>query len=662
MKIYLDFETRSGANINTTGAFAYARHPSTEILCIGYKVKGGSVVVLTRDDLRNNSKGAQTLKALAQDTKNIFVAHNAQFEYAIWDNVLRRDYSWPSLQDPKRWNCTLARAAMCGLPISLENAGHAVNAKVQKYAEGRAILMKLCRPVGVDVLGDYIFNETPELLEGLYKYNAIDVESEESLDELLPEMPEQEKEVWALDLIVNSRGILIDRDTAIKAGSIADRLTEELNNRLRTLTNGALDRASRIKAITEFIRKKGIGIESIDKQSVNHLLSSPDIPQEIKDILWIRKQVGKSSTAKYKAMVEVADATDNRARGLLQYHGAATGRWAGRLIQPQNFPKGVGFDSDEVVRDIQILDTNSFSQKYKDKSMDALSAALRGVLMASPGHELIVADYSAIEARVLAWLADDVDILAKYKVGLNLYVDMAKYIYGRDIDKKKNPVEYAVGKAVVLGCGYGMGVKRFREQCALNGIELSEDMAFKAVDAYRKKCRRIVSLWYELERAAINAIMNPGKTYPVDKVTWGMSKDLRFLGCKLPSGRFLRYYRPSVKAIETEWGEEKQEVHYFGADIKKGENFGLSEFKTYGGALTENVTQAVARDIMANGMLNAEKKGLRVLLTVHDEIVTEAKKGEYEVEDLIKAMCNLPKWAEGCPIAAEGWKGDRYRK
>ena len=408
----------------------------------------------------------------------------------------------------------------------------------------------------------------------------------------------------------------------------------------------------------------------MDKASVTQLLGRSGLPVAVKEVLEIRRQVGKSSTAKYEAILNYASPVDQRMRGMLQYHAAGPGRWGGRGPQPQNFPKGLGFDSASVCDDIERLSPAEFWAKYQGRSMDALSAALRGILVAGPGKVSVVPDYSSIEARVLFWEAGDTAVLAKYKMGVNLYVDMARFIYNDfTIEKKTHPEQYAIGKAAILGCGYQMGKDRFKGTCAGDPyyVDIPIELADTAVKAFRKKYKLVVEMWYAQEAAARHAITSPGSIHPCGKVVWGMDPKREFLVCKLPSGRHLRYFRPSVKPIETPYGE-KQEIHYWAAASQsphevialEGE---LEQFKTYGGSLVENITQATARDIMANGMLNAEAAGYPVILTVHDELVTEVKENSGKnVEGLIKAMCTLPAWAEGCPITAEGWEGRRYRK
>lgn len=662
-KIHLDFETRSFANIQDVGAWKYAADSSTEILCLARSIDGGPIEVFDADHL----KGMGGLDDSMLDC--VMVAHSAHFEYAIYNYILHKRYGWPALWDPSRWRCTLAKAAMCNIPISLQGASAALGLKTQKDMEGRAAMQKLCKPTFVDALGFPTYNNDPKLFDILYKYCATDVETEMELDARLPDLPPSEQKVWELDLVINRRGVKADIPTVQKAVGMADTITTTLNAKLHGLTGGAVSKASRIAEIKRYLLAKGVTVDSLDKEAVVGLLNRTDVPENVKEVIKIRQQVGKSSTAKYQTILDYASPVDGRMRGMFQYHAAGTGRWGGRGPQPQNLPKGVGFKSGEVVEDTGKLTSEGFWAKHGERAMDALSAALRGCLYANEGNVLVCADYSAIEARVVLWLAGDELALGKYRMGINLYTDMAKFIYGYDVKKDTHPVEYGVGKAVVLGAGYGMGAVKFKGTCATWGIDITEDLADAAIKAYRKKYKPVVEMWYKQEEAARGAVINPGSVRPCGKVVWGMDKKREFLVCKLPSGRHLRYFRPSVKAIETPYGE-KQEIHFWCA----GMNGRLEENKTYGGSLVENITQATARDVMANGMLNAEAAGFPVIMHAHDEIVAEVRDSsgghgpwddrteKEKLEGLVKAMCTLPPWAAGLPIAAEGWVGKRYRK
>lgn len=664
-KLHLDFETRSELDIKKVGAFKYAMHPSTEIMCMAwsYNREQTPYVLLASDIKKGWTIPVEYIEGFRLS------AHSAHFEYAIWNYILHRRHGWPALWEPSRWACTLARAAMCNLPLSLEGAGEALKITMQKDLNGRAAMLKLCKPIAYDpIQGKSIYNEDPDLYQILYKYCQRDVIAEMQLDEGLPEMPDSERAIWELDLIINHRGVHTDVALAKSAAALGGPMIDELNRRLNVMTNGALSKASRVEEIKKYLRNRGITVKSLDKPHLNAFLSDPNIPEHVKNVLRIRRQVGKkTSIAKYPATILAASPVDDRVRGALQYHAAGTGRWGGRLIQPHNFPKGLGeHDQAQAIELIMAGDAEMFSLVYGDKSMETLSDTLRGVIDAGPGKQLVVADFAAIEARVLFWLAGAENALQRYRDGFSPYIDLAEFIYGeKNITKKGHPQKYELGKRGVLGAGFGMGPPKFQETCLTQAhppLVISLDLAKKSIRSYREKYREVPDLWKEVELAAKSAIQYPGSVAwcAGRRVSWGMSDDRRFLICKLPSGRFLRYYKPSLKYAMTPWGEKLIQVHFWGEDPDTKQ---WVEMHTYGGSLVENITQAVARDLMAHGMLNCESAGYPIVLTVHDELVSEVAMTEgRSLEKFIKIMCDIPGWAPGCPVTAEGWVGQRYRK
>lgn len=661
--LHLDFETRSAIDITKVGAWAYAQHPSTEILCMGIARHGEEPTVYEGTRLHS------WRWELGPD--DVVSCHNASFEYACYNLILHRRYGWAPRWDPKLWSCTMARALACGLPAGLDELGRVLDIKTPKDLTGRSVMLKLCKPLSIDPLGDPVYDEDPLKLARLYEYNATDVKAEMEVDRLLPQLHPNEKLIWERDLAMNRRGVQVDLALARKATALAGDLTDRLNTKLFQITGGAVSKASRIAEIKRYIVSQGVEVptkagemgeekETLDKVAVLGLLADPKTPSQVKDVISIRQQVGKSSTAKYKKTLETAG-PDGRVRGVTQYHAAHTGRDGGRLIQIQNYPKG--FDKDEQARAISLMDNAAdFAQVYGDKAMDALSQALRGTIIAAPGKQLIAADYNAIEARVNFWQAGDEAALATYRRGESPYLDMGAFIYKRPITKK-DAVPYAVAKMTILGAGFGMGAERFQAQCAVSGIDVSFDLAKQAVGAFREKYSSVVRMWSDVEAAAIAAIKNPTRQFSScaggGGLLWGMSPDRRFLCCRLPSGRYLRYWKPSVDMVKTPWGETKEAMCYWGAEATTKTWCKLS---TYGGALTENCTQAIARDILVHGWATVEDAGYPVVFKVHDELVAERTIGEGSLEDFIRLMCKMPDWADGLPMAAEGFVAQRYRK
>ena len=718
-KAHLDFETRSTVNIKTAGAAIYASHHSTEILCLSFSYDDKPVQIIKRD-VFNQSRPVfpSGLLPFVTDENYRLMAHSAFFEYQIWENILHKRFGWPSLKDPRRWGCTLAKCAAANLPFSLDNAGAALKIEARKMAiQGRMILNKLSSPQGLDPIGSPIWNEDPKLYEQLYEYCQQDVRAEMEIDKRLPDLTEYEQKVWELDMAINARGILADTDAATKAMKMADSLTVRMNKEMLSLSGGMVEKVSQPIRVREWLLcKHNIRTESLDKQVLAELLARKDLPAVVHKVLYLRSQGGKSSTSKYKAILATASPEDGRIRGALQYHGAGTGRWAGRLVQFQNLPQGTEKDPDAAIDVIKGGDAGWFEVAYQ-KPMETLSSCIRGVACVSgPDKKLLCADYAGIETCVLMWAADETEALDYLRAGKNLYVPMAEQIFkgkNKAISKHGTPFEYKVGKMTILGSGYQMWWPRFVDQCATAGVILGSDkvtdhmtddfggeadpielsllgegpkyvgkpkkramteaevMGEEAILAYREKYKKVVQMWKSTEATAILAIKCPGTIQLAmgGKVKFGMSKSREFLCCQLPSGRWLSYFKPSVRSRVNKFGQEKESIHFFGEDSMTGM---WVEQHTYGGKLVENIIQAIARDIMANGMLKCEAGGFPVVLTVHDELVVEVPKcnggktekmcGPEALKRFISCMCDTPEWAKNIPITAEGWAGLRYRK
>ena len=707
LKLYIDFETRSEADLEVVGAIAYAQHPSTEVMCLGYAVDDLPVHVLSRAQVLDRKWFA----AVPADA--VFVASNAPFEDAIWEYVMVKKYGYPPHRDPKLWDCVMARALMVGLPAKLEHYAKVLGLAHQKDLEGRAAMLRLSKPKGYDALGDPIWENDPELIRKMMLYCGIDVEVERAADKVLPMMGAHERAIWEHTLVVNRRGVQVDLELARKASAIAAVITEGLNKELRRLTGGFVDKATQLARLKAWLFAQGLSefkpadktvLEDeqeeqagLDKAAMLALLDRADLAPLVRKVITIRQQVGKSSTSKYIKTIEAA-CLDGRVRGVLQYFAAHTGRDGGRLIQPQNYPKGF---MDPIVQAAAIAcimsgDAELFSIMYGEEGMNTLSDTLRGTIIAAPGKQLVSADYNSIELCVEMWLADDQATLNLLRAGGKPYVDMARAIYNDEkIKKDTHPKEYDLGKRAVLGCGYGMGAPKFKTTCKIQAnLDITDELAERAVKVYRAKYPLVPQMWKATEAAAVMAVKNPGQAYDScsGKVLWVMSKDRRFLVAKLPSGRFLWYWKP---VIRMEWmtfckdencqhvkarnaamcpgRQQREQMFYWG---KHPETKQWCLLKTYGGMLVENVTQAVARDLMMNGAINCEAAGYDQVLRVHDELLAEighltageiadraeGKTGVRDLARFIETMTKTPAWAAGCPVAAEGWIGPRYRK
>src|ERR1035437_7603074 len=583
-------------------------------------------------------------------------AHNAWFERSLWTNILSLHYGFPPIR-AFQWRDSAAKAAAHALPRSLEDAVDALGLDEHKDATGHKLMLKLSKPrkprkkereAGVTGL---LWWESPELFEQLYDYCRQDVLAEAALSAALPDLNAQESTLYVLDQQINERGFQLDQEAVATALTLIEQETCRLNGELKILTGGRVAKATQRAQMLRWFEGEGLILEDTQAATIDELLQHPKkLGRVALRGVEILRTLGKSSTAKYEAMQNWM-APDGRVRGGLIYHGATTGRWVGTGVQVHNLPRGT------------IKNQEAHWLKLKagkvTNIMPALSEGLRGVIIAGPGQQLYVADYSAIEARVVMWLAGQEDALDIFRRGEDIYLDMASTIYHRTCTKD-DAKERQLGKATILGCGFQMGASRFVDTAALYGITIDEDFSKGVVDAYRAKYPKVKTLWYDMEQAAVDALHRDNEGIPVEcgKVEWLLAG--RFLYCILPSGRRLAYPNPQLTPRKTPWGETRMQLSYMGVDSHTHQ---WKRQTTYGGMLVENVTQAVARDVLAEALTRLEATGrYRRVLSVHDEIISESSSKQSSAAVYEAIVTKNPEWAGGLPIAAESWHGTRYRK
>ena len=665
--IYIDFETRSEIDIRKSGGWVYSLHPSTEILCLAVKRDKDKVRILKDipkfpENWKPNPKHLWDLwDLLGYDVLTILdaiergeqvEAHNAFFEKSIWQNIMVKRYGWPEIK-PEQWRCSASSAAYHALPRSLGGAGKTLGLSTIKDDEGKRVMMQLAKPRPKSKIF-YEKSEHPEKFETLYNYCKSDVESEYAIANRLGMLPEKELSIWQLDQKINMRGVPIDTEAVDCALKILSEYSGTLNSELDIITEGAIQTIGQRAKILKWAESRGETLPGLTKDDVT--IALPTIKDaKVKRLLEIRQALSKTSTAKYEAMKN-SPAPDGRIRDILMYHGASTGRWAGKLVQFQNLPRGYIKDMETA---IELIKQGSVSkiEMLTDDVMGFMSSAIRGMVRAPEGKQFLVADFAAIEARVLGWLAGSEKMLNQFRNGEDLYKDMASNIYKVDV-KDVTPEQRQLGKAAILGAGYGMGAPKFYETCLSWGIKIQEGLAKTAINTYRSTYHDVRSLWYAQEKAAHTAVRT-GKKISAGKTTWFVEDD--FLKCELPSGRCLHYYKPELKEKETQWGMAV-ELSYMAEKMGKAFRNG-----TYGGKLVENITQAVARDLMAEAMLRIEAEGFNIVLSVHDELIAEVPNtvqmyNTNPLERFCDLMAATPDWATDCPVEAEGWAGINYKK
>jgi len=673
-----DFETASPVDLKKAGAARYAEDPCTEVICFGFNRVGSNhpASVWTPADGMDSEIG-QKLLALVTDDSVVWIAHNAFFEKMIWRKVMVEVYGWPDIPD-HRWHDTMAVCAMKALPQDLDRASLVLRLGIQKDKEGSALAKSLSKPN--KKTGEY--DRSPATLQRVYTYCGTDVEGEIEMHQRIGWLPAGERRVWLLDQRINQRGVKLDMDYVRACQQIVDKASAPLEREFGQITG--LKTTQRDKFMS-WLRDEGVNLPNLTKETLDELFGSEEdddaeydsdvdveLPVHAERALRIRRLIGSASIKKL-ARMEACVCADGRARGLLQYHGAGPGRWAGRLLQPQNFPRGsleqleAGLDDagkvkkkalsvEQIVNAVLTEDPDYVHMVLGQHPMDVVVSGLRHAIVAEKGRRVVAGDFNTIELRVNLSIAGQDDKVEMLKNGADPYIDMAQLIYKRPLNKKDNPEERQTGKNSVLGLGFQMGAPKFRTKYAKeHPIEFAEEI----VRIFRKEwAPNVPQNWYGFEGAAVRAVWDR-KPQEYAGVTYQLEDG--WLTARLPSGRKLWYFNPQPVRKAMPWDETDVRLAWTYQVLKMGK---WQTIDAYGGLLTENVVQALARDLMAHAMLKAEANGMPVILTVHDEIVTEPLAGDADPKALDQIMRDVPVWARelNIPVAAEVWVGDRYKK
>lgn len=639
------------------GGYRYARHASTEVLIASYWLPE---LDRTQDEplvwLPLSQPVPRDLLRVAADKEVLFFAHNAQFERAVWKWALRRQH--PKLPDIAvgRWRCTAAMAAASGLARSLEPALQMLNVGQQKDPEGKRLIKVFCvprKPTKANPRTRIYPKDEPEEFKKFILYCQRDVLGELTLHEHLPLLDPLEQKFYTLDMRMNERGLPIDLPLVRKASEILKVLEHRTNEEVLKLTGGI--RATQRVKMLGVLGDMGVELDDMKAQTLrDEIANNEELSAGAKRLLLLRIESSKASTKKLISMLACTDPEEYIVQGGFLFHGAHTGRYAGRLVQPQNFIRGkLKLSQQSVVFDLLHNGDADLFQMLYEWPIDTISQCMRGFIRAPAGKRFVIVDYTAIEARVLAWIADERKVLRAYEAGVDVYKMMASKLFKvriEDVDGEQR----RLGKNLVLGCGYSLGGARFVEYCAGLGQVVEDKFAKRAVALYREEHPAIVQSWKNVEEAAVTAIRYPGSTTYAARCSF--KKKGRWLCVGLPSGRELRYLDP--KATPTErYGRPSHQISFL------TDTHGHPHRETtYGGKLIENITQAIARDVMREGMFAAENAGYPVCGTVHDELFTLRDIGEGSHKELEQIVCDLPEWTRGIPLNAEGFECERYRK
>lgn len=644
----VDFETRSAVPLPETGVYPYAEDETTDVWCMAYAE--GMLPELREPALWTPGDPIPDIFTdTFADPEWEYRAWNAAFERHIYREIMVKRYGFPKVRDHK-WVCTMIEAAAMALPRALFRAAQVLKVESQKDDAGHRLMMQMAKPrkprkawaeVNPDDPHGLYWWDDEARKNRLYKYCLQDVRTEAAVAGRLRRIEPGERELYLLDQKINDRGVGLDMKLVHAAIEIRDEAIRRANVELAALTDGAC------KAITNTADiRRWLGVESIAKEAIVELLETETDLTRLA-VIKLRAQAGKSSVSKLDTMLKVA--LRGRAHGLLQFLGADTGRWAGRLVQPQNFPRPPkGFPAERVVDLVLAGDYDGLAEI--DHPMEVLSNLLRSFFIPREGTSFYCSDFSAIEGWVVSWLAGQDDMVT--------YEQMAARIFNVK-PSEVSEEQRAVGKVAVLGCGFGMGWKKYRDTVyAWTGIRISDVLAKQAVEAFRTLNWQIKNLWYEVEDAAREAVAHPGRKVRCGRggcITYRVKGP--FLWCMLPSGRPLCYPLPQIVDALTPWGAMKAavEISTTNSYTRKWERRSL-----YGGLQVENIVQAIARDVMAEAMLRTERAGYDTVLTVHDEILSEAEGGS--LDDFMDRMGTTPEWAPGLHVGVDGWEGERYRK
>lgn len=670
-ELSIDLETYSDVDISS-GVYKHTDTPSFEILLFSYAVNGGEVKTV---DLASGEKVPEDIiKALTDDTV-IKWAFNANFERICLSAWLRKYYpqyfkgydsdekALKNYLDPTSWRCSMIWSSCMGLPRKLEQVCKALNLSKQKMEEGKSLIQYFCHPCEpTKKNGGRLRNlpqHVPEKWETFKQYNKRDVEAELEIKEHLKFNPVPE-DIWAQypqDQKINDRGVKIDVDFVQKARDLASADKLDCGKKLKKLTN--IDNPNSSPQLKDWLKAQGIDTPSVDKQAIENLLNNHSTPPNVVETLKLKQQLSKSSVSKYDKMLDMV-CSDGRLRGCLQFYGATTtGRWAGRGVQLQNLPQNHIDDLDKArnavitsnaeVRKEAFVTTekvNGVKTEVPLSIPDALSQLSRTALIPEDGCKFIVSDYGQIEARVLSWVAGEQWRLDAFKANKDIYCTCASQMFGVPVEKNGQNAELRVkGKIAELALGYGDGenaLARMDSKKELAGANLPE-----IVDKWRKANPKIVELWKQCNKAAQEAIQNRSRVEVGNLCFWCPENTLYI---ELPSGRSPAYRHPELKVDEDGY----LNIIYQGVGEK-----GMSETKTYGAKLVENIVQGISRDILAYTLQNLSK--YPVVTHIHDEVVAEVPK-DIPVNTITGIMEQTPSWIEGLPLKAEGYECQYYQK
>jgi DNA polymerase len=655
--LFWDIETRSCVNLETAGSWRYASDPTTEILCVGYAIDDDDPQIWTPD---SGAPIPEIFVTAATDSAWHVVAHNYQFERAITTHVLTPRFNYPEIP-LARQVCTMTMALAGALPGSLDTVALALGLAVQKDREGYQLMRKMSRPLPrrkKDPPDLIRWHDSPEARKRLGEYCKHDVELERQVYRTLPPLSQAEQELFIFDAIVNQRGFHVDVELAKAARAIARNERIAINAQIAELTEGKITSVDQVARITEYVRQHGHQLASLGKRSVSAILAR-EPGEAVRRLLGLRREGARASVRKLDRLL-VSAGTDNRLRGTLRFHAASTGRWSGRGYQPQNLKRPETKDIDAAVDAILAGDMTRIQEL--GAPLTIAGDIQRSIICACAGHQLIAGDFSAIESRVLAWLANEqwkIEAYRKYDEtgdpALEPYCVTATRMLGKTVTPE-DEAGRQIGKTADLALGFGGSIGAWRRFNPDD--ERPDGEILLNVKTWRRAHPAVGALWKNLRRAALQSVYT-GQQTECGKITFSMNNGTLLM--TLPSGRTLSYPQAHLGPGKF---ENTREVHF-----KDNAQGGWEEVDSWHGLFTENAVQAISRDLLAAAMLRLEAAGYKVVLHVHDEVICEVPEGSNTqssapllTEDFARRLLEPPDWAAGLPIAAKIRSGKRYAK
>lgn len=642
-KLSIDIETFSDIDLIKCGVYKYADSPALEILLFAYSIDDGEINII---DLVNGEELPEEIAEAIKSDTVIKTAFNAQFERVCLSKHLG------ILLDPSSWYCTAVQAAELSLPSSLADVGAALGLERQKMTEGKELIKYFCvscKPTKSN--GGRTRNmpgDAPEKWALFKEYCKRDVDVERQIAKKLEMYPisESEHRLYVLDQRINDRGVLVDLELARQAVKLNSIQTAVATEQAYTLTG--LENPNSVAQLKAWLTENGVEIESLSKKAVAALADETD--GDIQEMLHLRLLMSKTSVKKYEAVMRSV-CRDNRVRGMMRFCGASrTGRWSGNILQPQSLPQNHLPDL-TLARDIVKDGDFEMLNMTFGNVPNALSELIRTVLIPKPNHRFIVADFSAIEARVLSWLAGEQWRLDTFRNGGDIYCASASQMFRVPVEKHGvNGHLRQKGKISELACGYGGSVGALKNMGAVE-MGVPEDELQGLINDWRNANPHIVKLWTEVGNTAMKAIKE--KTIvSLGKLVFMYERGILFI--RLPSGRRLSYIKPRIGT--NRFGGDS--ITYMGVGASKK----WERLETFGGKLVENIVQAIARDLLASAMMNVANAGYNIVFHVHDEIIAEAPDGQGSVDEMCMLMSINPDWADGIPLSADGYECEYYRK